>query len=74
MKNNNNLTQKSSLCERFSETMKCSITDYLTFVRITEAKKLLKTTSFGMDKIASVCGFSSANYFSLIFKKQVGLF
>jgi transcriptional regulator GlxA family with amidase domain len=41
--------------------------------RQARAKNLLVTTDLSMDEIAERCGYSSANYFSLIFKKNVGL-
>ena len=60
----------NSLCARFNDAMNCTVNEYLTFVRISEAKKLLKTTSYDMEKVASECGFSSANYFGLVFKQK----
>lgn len=63
----------NTLCTRFNNSMRCTVMEYLNYVRISTAKKLLTTTNYDMDKIASSCGFASANYFSLIFKKHVGL-
>lgn len=64
---------KNTLCKRFQSTMKCSIMSYCTYVRLNEAKQLLLSTNKSLDKIAEECGFSSANYFSLIFKQKIGL-
>ena len=64
---------KNTLCQRFQNSMHCSIMQYRTFVRINRAKKLLTTTTNSIEEISEHCGFSSANYFSLIFKKEVGL-
>ena len=36
-------------------------------------KDAKKSLAQGLDEIAEECGFSSANYFSLIFKKEVGI-
>ncbi len=63
----------NTLCSRFQSSMHCSVMQYLSFVRISTAKKLLTTTNKNVEEIAEKCGYSSANYFSLIFKKEVGL-
>ena len=64
---------KNTLCSQFRNLMHCSIMQYRQFIRISKAKELLASTQKGLDKIAEECGFSSANYFSLIFKKEVGI-
>jgi two-component system response regulator YesN len=47
--------------------------DYCTHARLNEAKHLLLTTRKSLDEIAERCGYASANYFSLIFKRKIGL-
>jgi AraC-like DNA-binding protein len=64
---------KNTLCKRFRREMKCSVAEYISGARLSLAKNLLVTTTLPMDKIAERCGYSSANYFSLIFKKNVGI-
>ena len=64
---------KNALCVQFRKLMQCSIMQYRQFIRISKAKELLSYTKKDMEIIAEECGFSSANYFSLIFKKEVGL-
>lgn len=64
---------KNTLSSKFRATMQCSVMEYLSFVRINRAKELLSTTNMDMEKISEECGYSSANYFSLIFKNIVGL-
>lgn len=64
---------KATLCARFKRTMHCSIMQYLFRLRVSKAKELLISTSKSMEEIAEVCGFSSANYFGLIFKKATGM-
>ena len=64
---------KNSLCQQFYNLMHCSIIQYRTFIRISKAKELLISSKKSLEQIAELCGFSSANYFSLIFKKSVGL-
>ncbi|MBQ8255129.1 MAG: helix-turn-helix domain-containing protein [Clostridia bacterium] len=64
---------KNTLCADFRSIMHCSVMEYRTFIRISKAKELLSSTKMGLERIASECGFSSANYFGLIFKKTVGI-
>ncbi len=63
----------NTLCKRFHKSMGCSIIEYVTFVRLNKAKMYLLTTSKKLEEISYLCGFSSANYFGLTFKKQFGL-
>ncbi len=64
---------KNTLCRNFGRVMKCSVMEYLSVVRLNAAKRLLTETQKGMGEIAELCGYSSANYFSLIFKQNVGI-
>jgi AraC-like DNA-binding protein len=47
--------------------------DYLLTLRLNRAKTELLTTEKSILEISSGCGFSSPNYFSLIFKQKEGL-
>ncbi|HHX62762.1 MAG TPA: AraC family transcriptional regulator [Epulopiscium sp.] len=47
--------------------------EYVNYIRLTEAEKLLLTTNLNVTQIAFATGFSSASYFIKIFKKQKGL-
>ena len=64
---------KSSLIYNFNKYLKTSPTDYLINIRVDQAKELLKNTGKSMSEIAEDCGFSSANYFSLMFKRKTGI-
>ena len=64
---------KNTLSSRFRAEMNCTVIDYISFVRINRAKELLVTTRQSIEEISELCGYSSANYFGLIFKKSVGL-
>lgn len=64
---------KNTLCSQFRALMHCSIMQYRQFIRISKAKELLSLGKRNLTEIADECGFSSANYFSLIFKKEVGI-
>jgi len=58
----------------FSRFFKASIgrsfSEYLTYVRVTEAEKLLITTSKNVSQIAMETGFSNASYFITQFKRH----
>ncbi len=47
--------------------------EYLTFLRISEAKRLLLEDERDMVNIAALCGFPSQSYFNYIFKKETGM-
>ncbi len=57
----------------FSQECKTTFIEYLTNVRIENAKRLIKTTDMKGYDIAFECGFSDPHYFSFIFKKNTGL-
>ena len=64
---------KPTLTYNFKKYVGKSPIDFLYEIRLTKAKQLLVSTKKGLDEIAFLSGFSSANYFSLIFKKREGL-
>lgn len=57
----------------FKKETGTTFVDYLTSVRIEEAKRLLLTTDLGVTRIAYDLGFNNSNYFSNIFRKTVGV-
>ena len=64
---------KATLIYNFKKYMNCSLIDFLLNVRLTKAKELLLNSNQSVGEIAESCGFSSANYFGLMFKKKEGL-
>lgn len=64
---------KVSLCKKFKSVMNCSIMEYVLNLRLSKAKALLRDKKKSIEDVAAECGFSSANYFGLTFKKEVGL-
>lgn len=64
---------KGALIYNFNKFLGCSPIDYLLNIRISKAKEMLLNTSKSVNEIAECCGFSSANYFGLIFKKKENL-
>lgn len=57
----------------FKKHTNCAPIEFLLNVRLNKAKQLLVGTNISVGKIADMCGFSSANYFGLIFKKKEGI-
>ncbi|MGB9792477.1 MAG: PocR ligand-binding domain-containing protein [Thermacetogeniaceae bacterium] len=57
----------------FKEHMNCTVIDYLTRVRIEEAKKLLRRRGLSIVSVARRIGYSDSGYFSKVFKKAVGV-
>ena len=64
---------KPTLLYNFKKYTGRSPIGFLLTVRIKKAKKLLASTKLSVGDISDACGFSSANYFGLIFKKKEGL-
>ncbi len=64
---------KATLIYNFKKHTGHTLIDYLLNFRITKAKHLLVSSNKGIREISELCGFSSANYFGLIFKKRENL-
>ncbi|MEA0554355.1 AraC family transcriptional regulator [Lysinibacillus irui] len=47
--------------------------DYVAFTRIIKTLPFLRKYDYTIEKIASTCGFNTPNYYSLTFKKYVGI-
>ncbi len=56
----------------FKKQYGVSIVNYLTQVRITHAKQLLRFTDMPIESISQECGMNDANYFSRVFRKVEG--
>ncbi|MCJ7842293.1 AraC family transcriptional regulator [Lederbergia sp. NSJ-179] len=54
-------------------TLGCTPVEYVNQVRLDQAKILLVSTNWSIEKIADNCGFQQTAYFSRFFKKQEGL-
>lgn len=64
---------KSYLSRRFKTVFGIGINDYITYIRLLHAEKLLRTTDYPITQIAAECGYSDSNYFSTAFKKFKGI-
>jgi AraC-like DNA-binding protein len=61
---------RATLSKRFKRVVGVSMLEYLTGIRLTNAKRLLKTTSIHIAEISVMCGYRDSSYFSRIFKKK----
>ncbi len=57
----------------FKEETGENFIEYLTGIRIEKAKQLLAGSGLSMKEICAEVGYSDPNYFSRIFKKNVGV-
>lgn len=63
----------SYLSQHFNKEVGCSLPEYITDKRISQAKQLLSGNSnLSINQIASATGFTDVNYFTKVFKKQMG--
>lgn len=57
----------------FKKVENCSISEFITKVRINRAMDLLETDGYSIADIAELTGFIDLYYFSNVFKKEVGV-
>ena len=57
----------------FSQNMGQTFTEYLTDLRMSKAKELLRCTGMRSSEIAGEIGYKDAHYFSYLFKKTQGM-
>ena len=57
----------------FKEKTGVGFTEYLTAVRIRQAKQLLATTNLRAAEVATRVGYQNFNYFSMLFKRMTGV-
>lgn len=61
------------LSQLFKQVVGESCVEYITKVRLNEAKKLLKETGLKTYEVAFQVGYSDSQYFSTCFKKHIGV-
>ena len=64
---------KSHLSRKFKSEMGTGLNEYIKYVRIMNAQRLLTETTLTMTEVAEKCGFNDSNYFSAVFKKEIGI-
>ena len=47
--------------------------EYLTRIRMANARRILKNQNYNIKEVCAMCGYSDPNYFSRIFKKFEGV-
>lgn len=57
----------------FKEDQQITIMDYVTKVRLEEAKKLLRNPMYNIDDIAEKIGYHDPSYFSKVFRRKEGM-
>ena len=64
---------ESHLSRRFKDVTGIGLGEYITFIRIMNAERLLSTSKASITSVAAQCGFADPNYFSTVFKKLKGV-
>lgn len=64
---------ESYLSRKFKAVAGIGLNKYITYVRITNAEKMLKEGNLSITEVAEKCGYNDSNYFSLVFKKIKGI-
>ena len=64
---------KSAICPAFKQKYGVTVMDYITSLRVDEAKKMLIETDLSVGEISEAVGFSDTSYFSKVFLKSAGL-
>ncbi len=67
-----NMTERT-LMRRFKQACGQTPTQYLQSIRIEQARKLLETQSWPLDKIIQQVGYEDASSFTRLFKRETGL-
>lgn len=66
-------TNKTTLCSSFKKAYGDTVVGYINYLKIKEAKKLLREGEYNLTEISQMLGFSSVHYFSRMFKKRQGV-
>jgi len=61
------------LSRKFKEVTGLGVKQYITYVRISHAEKLLRQSELSVTEIAEACGFCGSTYFSSVFRKIKGV-
>ncbi|MEK3723143.1 response regulator transcription factor [Paenibacillus sp. FSL H8-0034] len=61
------------ISKKFKDTYHTTVVSYLTDLKMERAKALLEGTTLSIADIANQLGYDDENYFSKVFKKQVGV-
>lgn len=67
------MCSESTLNHLFKSTLGRTIPESVAAQRISRAKYLLSDSDLPIERIAESCGFASATYFSVVFRKMLGM-
>lgn len=70
---NNFFISESYLAKLFKREMNVTFNDYLTYIRIKASMEMLKVNQAKVYEVSLAVGYKDYRYFSLIFKKLVGM-
>lgn len=57
----------------FTDTLGITPNNYISNLKLKNAKNLLLTSTFNITEIAEKCGYSNISYFSTVFKKHFNI-
>lgn len=63
----------SRLSARFREEMNMTVNEYVTYIRIENAKRLLRSGEHKVYEVAEMVGYRNQAYFSTLFREQTGM-
>lgn len=66
-------TGSTYFSKKFKKCTGFGFSEYLTYLRINEASKMLVSTKVNISYISDVCGFNNSSYFGDVFKKIKGV-
>ena len=66
-------TNKTTVCREFKREHGKSVLEYVSALKIKEAKRLLRLQKYSATEVAERVGYSSLHYFSRAFKAETGL-
>ncbi|MEG0692012.1 MAG: AraC family transcriptional regulator [Oscillospiraceae bacterium] len=64
---------KSYLCKLFKKMLGKTVTEYINYIRITAAERLLQSGDMNITDIALAVGYNDINYFCRMFKRHTGV-
>lgn len=64
---------KNYLCTIFKSETNSTIVEYITTLRIEQAKKLIRTTNNNLLHISNSVGYNNYSYFGKVFRKKTGI-
>jgi AraC-like DNA-binding protein len=64
---------RSYVSKRFAAVCGHSVMEYFTFMKIQEAKRLIRETDRNFQEVSDLLNFANSHYFSTMFKKYVGM-